>query len=58
MGRFKGRAFWERVVADVDGGMSQVEAARRHRVSQSGPGYGSWSSGVLRARGCTKRFAT
>jgi hypothetical protein len=50
MGRFKGRAFWERVVADVDAGMSQVEAARRHRVSQSGLGYWVRRIGAEKAR--------
>lgn len=39
MGRVKGRAFWERVVADAEACGSQSEAARRHGVSQSGLGY-------------------
>lgn len=39
MDRHKGRAFWERVVADVAACGSQSEAARRHGVSQSGLGY-------------------
>ena len=39
MSRAKGRAFWQRVVADVEAGMAQTEAARRHGVSASGLGY-------------------
>ena len=39
MSQSKGRAFWQRVVADVDAGMAQTEAARKHGVSASGLGY-------------------
>lgn len=39
MGRAKGRAFWERVVADAAAYGSQSRAAQRHGVSQSGVGY-------------------
>jgi transposase-like protein len=39
MGRAKGRAFWEQVVADAAECGSQSQAARRHGVSQSGLGY-------------------
>ncbi len=36
MGRARGRAFWERVSAEVEAGTStQVEIARRHGVSQA-----------------------
>jgi hypothetical protein len=50
MGRFKGRAFWERVVADVDAGASQAEAAQRHDVSQSGLAYWVRQLGAEKAR--------
>ncbi|MGZ6674024.1 MAG: transposase [Solirubrobacteraceae bacterium] len=39
MGRFKGRAFWERAVADVEAGETPAEVARRHGVSPSGLAY-------------------
>jgi transposase-like protein len=39
MGRHKGRAFWERAVADAQACASQAEAARRHGVSTSGLAY-------------------
>lgn len=39
MSQAKERAFWQRVVADVEAGMAQTEAARRHGVSASGLGY-------------------
>ena len=39
MAQPKGRAFWQRVIADVEAGMVQTEAARRHGVSASGLGY-------------------
>lgn len=39
MGREKGRAFWQRAVADVGTCGSQSAAARLHGVSQSGLGY-------------------
>jgi transposase-like protein len=39
MSRSKGRAFWQRVIADVDAGMAQADAARKHGVSTSGVGY-------------------
>lgn len=39
MRQSKGRAFWQRVVADVEGGMAQTDAARKHGVSASGLGY-------------------
>ncbi len=39
MSRSKGRAFWQRVIADVDAGMAQAAAARKHGVSTSGLGY-------------------
>ena len=36
MGRARGRAFWERVSAEVEAGAStQAEIARRHGVSQA-----------------------
>ena len=38
MSRSKGRAFWQRVIADVDAGMAQAAAARKHGVSTSGLG--------------------
>jgi transposase-like protein len=39
MGRFKGRAFWERAVAEMGTGASAAEVARRHGVSASGLAY-------------------
>ena len=39
MAQAKERAVWERIVAEVEGGLSQREAAQRYGVSVSGVGH-------------------
>jgi transposase-like protein len=49
MGQPRDRAFWERAVADVEGGASQAETARRYGVSGSALGY--WVRRLRQAKG-------
>lgn len=39
MAQAKERAVWERIVAEVEGGLSQREAAQRYGVSVAGVGH-------------------
>src|SRR5262245_23189694 len=48
VGPRRGRAFWEQLVAEVEGGQSQAETARKHRVSQTW--VGQWVKRVREER--------
>lgn len=54
MSRTKGRAFWERLVTQVEAGHSQTEVGRQHGVGASSVGY--WVRKLQRERRAEARI--